>query len=43
MAKLTIGLLIGLVLGLYLASAASGGADQFFSRIEIFFRNIFGY
>jgi hypothetical protein len=43
MAKLTVGILIGLVLGLYLGSAASGGSEQFFSRAEIFFRNIFGF
>ena len=43
MAKLTSGILIGLVLGLYLNSAASGGASQFFSNIEIFFKNLFGH
>jgi hypothetical protein len=43
MAKVTVGTLIGLVLGLYLGSAASGGSDQFFSRAEIFFKNVFGF
>jgi hypothetical protein len=42
MAKLTTGILIGLVLGMYLASAAAGGSSQFFSYVEIFFKNIFG-
>ncbi len=32
MAKLIIGILIGLVLGLYLSSAASGGTEQFFRK-----------
>jgi hypothetical protein len=43
MAKLTSGILIGLVLGLYLNSAAAGGSAQIFSDIEIFFKNLFGH
>jgi hypothetical protein len=42
MAKVTAGILFGLVLGLYMASTASGDSEQLFSRVGMFFRNIFG-
>jgi hypothetical protein len=42
MPKIAAGILVGLVLGLYLASTASGDTEQLFSRVEMFFRNILG-
>ena len=43
MAKLTVGILLGLVLGLYLDSTASGGPGQLISQIEVALRNLFAF
>lgn len=40
MAKFVVGILVGLALGLYLDSSASGGPGQIVSQIETVFKNL---
>ena len=40
MAKFVVGILVGLVLGLYLDSSAAGGSGQIVSQVETVFKNL---
>jgi F0F1-type ATP synthase assembly protein I len=40
MAKFVVGVLLGLILGIYLDSAASGGPGQAFSQIQTVITNL---